>query len=155
MLTLFAALITFIPDLFLDVFMAPAFSQVVCKCNVTRPQGELLFTHCLQNTVYICKRGRLALSPLLFTAFHTNAVNKLRPGGIECFKQTNSLTCHLVLALALFTAGFGAKAAGCFSLSASVWVFLVDCPLLILSDIFCFSKCGNLVNSLVCVKSRK
>lgn len=78
MLSLFAALITFIPDLFLDVFMAPAFSQVVCICNIACPQRELLFTLCLQ-TLYTYVRE--AGSPLLFTAFHTNAVNKLRPGG--------------------------------------------------------------------------
>lgn len=64
------------------------------------------------NTVYICKRVSRALSPLLLTAFHTNVVNKLRPWGIEGSKQTNWLTCHLALALAVFTAGFKAEAAG-------------------------------------------
>ncbi len=40
------------------------------------------------NTVYICKRASRALSPLLLAAFHTNAVNKLGPLGIEGSKQT-------------------------------------------------------------------
>lgn len=101
------------------------FPKLFVVVTLSRLQRGDAFYALPPNTVYICKRASRALSPLLSTAFHTNAVNKLRPWGIEGSKQTNWLTCHLARALALFTEGFRAEAAGFYCASAKVgpWVF--------------------------------
>lgn len=110
-------------------------------------RGDALLRIASKHTVYICKRAsRGSQPPLLFTAFHTNAVNKLRPWGIEGSKQTNWLTCHLALALALFTAGFRAEAGGFYCVSAKVRPSLC-CHLyylfVMMSDVL-FGICGEM-----------